>query len=161
MDRWRQYVRQKVYNCLPYYKVSHARKHDLWQGSNASNNGSLSWILRLTVLGVYATEIKLYSTRQTMCTHDVTLRRVHESLLPWKNNKYCIFVRVCMRTCAFVRTRACSLDYPACNSYAPYCDVICGLCGTSKFVIISWTARFPKKKKKTLLNLKCVFWFSV
>ena len=30
-------------------------------------------------------------------TYNVTLRRVRESLLPWKSNKYYIFVCVCVR----------------------------------------------------------------
>jgi hypothetical protein len=53
--------------------------------------------------------------------YNVTLRRVHESLLPWKSNKY--YLLVC--ACACVRTSACSLAYQACNAYAPYCDVVC------------------------------------
>jgi hypothetical protein len=31
------------------------------------------------------------------CTDDVTLKRVHESLLPWKSNKYYFLVCVCVR----------------------------------------------------------------
>jgi hypothetical protein len=63
-----------------------------------------------------------------------TLRRFSESLLPWERNKY--YICVCMHARAFVcvpgrvgmcmRVSSCSLAYPACNSYAPYCDVICG-----------------------------------
>jgi hypothetical protein len=52
----------------------------------------------------------------------------------------------------------CSLSYPACNAHAPYC--------------IMWPARlyniFPHYfingtifKKKKLLHIKCVFWFSL
>ena len=73
---------------------------------------------------------------------NVILRRFRKSLLPWESNKYYIFVcvcvcvsaraclrvleivGVCMRVC--MRVCACSLAYPACNSYAPCCDVICG-----------------------------------
>ena len=33
--------------------------------------------------------------------------------------------------CAYVR--ACSLAYPACNLYAPYCVVICSLSGSTTF----------------------------
>ena len=36
--------------------------------------------------------------------------------------------------------------------------VICGLYGSTIFFhIVSYTARFSKKKKKMLLNVKCVF----
>jgi hypothetical protein len=40
------------------------------------------------------------------------------SLSPWKGN--ITYLRVCAR----VRVRACSLPYPACILYAPYCDAI-------------------------------------
>ena len=58
--------------------------------------------------------------------YDVIMWRVRESLLPWKSNKYYITVYV----------RVCSLPYPACNSYAPYCDVICGPSGSTAFLDI-------------------------
>jgi hypothetical protein len=32
-----------------------------------------------------------------------------------------------------MRVRACSLTYPACKSYEPYCDVICGPSGSTMF----------------------------
>jgi hypothetical protein len=39
------------------------------------------------------------------------------------------------------------MPYPTCNSYAPYCDVICGPSGlTIFFDIISQTACFSEKK---------------
>jgi hypothetical protein len=65
-------------------------------------------------------------------------------LLPWKSYKYYIFV--CARACA------CNLAYPVCNSYAPYCDVIC---------ITSGSTTLHHKRhdfRKMLLNIKCVFW---
>jgi hypothetical protein len=75
--------------------------------------------------------------------HDVTLRRAYEFLLPWKNNKYHIFVCVCVCVCArmllpghmgvYMRVCACSFGYPKCFSYAPYCDVICDLSGSTIF----------------------------
>jgi hypothetical protein len=47
-----------------------------------------------------------------------------------------------------IRVRAFSLAYPACNYYATYCDVICGLSGSTIFLdIISQTARFSEEKK--------------
>lgn len=55
------------------------------------------------------------------CTYKVTARRVREYFLPWKSNfKYYMFCEcVCMgvRGCVHVR--------------APYCIVICGLCGST------------------------------
>ena len=51
---------------------------------------------------ITCTEKRVKQHRQ--CTYNVTLRRVRESLLPWKSNKYCIFVRVCV--CAHVHNCA-------------------------------------------------------
>jgi hypothetical protein len=58
------------------------------------------------------------------------MRRVRESLLPWKSNKYYLLVCVCMRSraCVWVagrvgvcmRIRACSLANTACKVYAPF-----------------------------------------
>jgi hypothetical protein len=46
-------------------------------------------------------------TRQTMYYNDI-LRRVRESLLPWKSNKYHSLVSgcICVRACVHVGTRA-------------------------------------------------------
>ena len=69
--------------------------------------------------------------QERQCTYNVTLRRVRVSLLPWKSNKNCTFVcaraLACVRGCARVHGHA-SIQplYPACNAYAPCCDVICG-----------------------------------
>ena len=57
--------------------------------------------------------------------------------------------------------RACSLAYPACNAYAPYCVVICDLSGFTKFFnIILQTARFSEnviEYKIHILNLSTSF----
>ena len=69
------------------------------------------------MFGTYPVLVNKYSFNKT---YKVTMRRVRESLLPWKSNKYYIFVCVCVRARAFVhfpgRVRACSLAYPVCNS---------------------------------------------
>jgi hypothetical protein len=62
-------------------------------------------------------------------TCNVTLRHVRESLLPWKSNKHYLLVYLFECACVHVGTRqcganACSLANPACNAYAPYCDVM-------------------------------------
>jgi hypothetical protein len=69
-----------------------------------------------------------------------------QPLLQWKINKYYIFW-----------VWICSLGYPECNAHAPYCHL--------------WPARLYKIFRhylingtileKKLLNVKCVFWFSV
>jgi hypothetical protein len=52
----------------------------------------------------------------------------------------------------------CSLRYPACKAHAQYYTIICRLSMSTVFShIISWTADV----QKTLLNKKCVFWFSL
>ena len=77
-----------------------------------------------------------------------------EPLLEWKRNKYYILC-VCVCVCVCI----CSLRYAACNAHAPYCYL--------------WPAQlydiFPHylinvtifEKKKRLLNIKCVFYFSL
>jgi hypothetical protein len=89
------------------------------------------------------------------CTYNVTMRRFRESLLPWKSNKYYIFVCVRADVRVYVRMwlpgsvgvwmllRAYRLAYPACNSHPPRCDVICGPNGSTVFFnIISWRHNF-------------------
>ena len=79
-------------------------------------------------------------------------------------------VYVCVSACArfrllacvrgvFMLVPACSLAYPECNAYAPYCIFICGLSGSTPFFrhyLINSTIF-----GKTLLNIKYVFWFSL
>ena len=68
-----------------------------------------------------------------------------QPLLQWKSSKYYTFC-----TCA------CRLSHPAYKQHAPYYTVICALSGSTTFFhkngIIFW---------KRLLNIKCVFWFSL
>ena len=54
-----------------------------------------------------------------------------------------LYIYVCERVAACVRparvgvcmgVHACSLAYPACNSYSPYCDAICSLSGSAIFL---------------------------
>jgi hypothetical protein len=57
------------------------------------------------------------------------------------------------------RVCVCSLSYPGRKAHAPYYIVICGLSGSTMFFphYLINGAIFGKK----LLNIKCVFWFSV
>ena len=56
-----------------------------------------------------------------------------------------------------MRIHAFSLAFPACNAYAPYCEAICCPSSTKFFDISHKRCGFGKK----LLNMKCVFWFSI
>jgi hypothetical protein len=71
--------------------------------------------------------------------YNITLWHVHESLLPWKSNKYYLLVCARMwvpwRMSECVPIVACSLANSAHNMYAPQCDAI--LVSTKYFVIIS------------------------
>ena len=64
-----------------------------------------------------------------------------------KQYEYYLLVCACMRAPACVhcvrervgmcmRVRACSLANPACNAYAPYCDVICVPSASTQFLDI-------------------------
>jgi hypothetical protein len=71
---------------------------------------------------------------------------------------FCVRVRAGVWTQDMcIRVRTCSLAYPACNAYAPYC-VICGLSGSTTFVDILINGMIFGKK---LLNTKCVVWVSL
>ena len=64
--------------------------------------------------------------------------------LPWKSNKYYIFLCVCVCVCGgevmvprrmgvCICVRTCRLAYPPCNAHASYSIVICGLSGSTIF----------------------------
>jgi hypothetical protein len=77
---------------------------------------------------------------------NVILRRVSTTNVPWKGKKYYIVcVCVCVCVCACVRVCVCRLRYPALQAQAPY---------SLSSVVFS---TFGRK----LLNIKCVFWFSL
>jgi hypothetical protein len=67
--------------------------------------------------------------------YNITVRYVHESLLPWKSSKYYLLVCVCIpgHVGICMSVRACSLAFPASNTYAPYCDIICGASVSATF----------------------------
>jgi hypothetical protein len=98
------------------------------------------------------------SKQDRQCTYNVTMRRVRESLLPWKRIKYYIFVCVYEwvpgRVSVCILVGACSLPYPAFNTYAPYCNIIYGPSLSTRFFDIISNVTILGKK---LLNIKCVF----
>ena len=70
----------------------------------------------------------------------------------------CLCVPGRVGVCMCMRVRACILANAPCNTYTPYCDVICDPSGSTIFrhYLINGTI-FEKK----LLNIKCVFLFSL
>ena len=72
-----------------------------------------------------------------------------QSLWQWKSSKY-YTLQVCVH----------SLRYPACNVHVPYCHLwTVWLCNIFSHYLIN--GQFSGKKKKQLLNVKCVLWFSL
>ena len=113
--------------------------------------------------------------------YDVTLTRVHVSLLLKSilHISVCVFVCVCVsepartrasgcvcvvRECVCrcgctdkgVRLRTCSLTYSASNAHAPYCLRPLWLHHIFRHYLMHSTT-----VRKKSLNIKCVFWFSV
>ena len=68
-----------------------------------------------------------------------------QPLLQWESNEYYIF---------------CKLRYPASNAHALYHLWPANIYKVFPHYLINGTI-FEKKKKKKLLNTKCVFWFSL
>jgi hypothetical protein len=88
---------------------------------------------RISVTASHLYVVQSYYVKQEEeSTYNVTLRRDRVVFLSWKSNKYYLLVCVCVRACMWVpgsvgvclRIHACGLVNPACNAYAPYCDVI-------------------------------------
>jgi hypothetical protein len=71
--------------------------------------------------------------------YNVTLRRVRETTVAVEK-QYVLHICLC------VLVRACSLAYPACNTYAPYRDVIWGSSGSTAFSTLSHKRHDFRKK---------------
>ena len=86
-------------------------------------------------------------------------------LLTWKSKKYYVFLCACAHKRASVGVtytgawlRACGLTYPVCHAQSSYCLWPLWLHHVFRHYLVNGTI-FEKKKK--LLNLKCLFWFSL
>jgi hypothetical protein len=69
---------------------------------------------------------------------------------------FCVRVCGCESMGAGVYLRPCNLNYPACNAHAPYCLWPLEIHHICWHYLINGTI-FGKK----ILNIKCVFWFSL
>ena len=88
-------------------------------------------------------------TRQAMY-YNVTFRRVRLTIVALEMQQILHILNVCV----------CSLRYPGCKH--KHHVVVCGLPrSTIFFHIISQTVRLSKKEKKKVIELKCVFRFSL
>jgi hypothetical protein len=104
----------------------------------------------------YVTCLSYLQDRQ--CTHDVTFRRVHKTIVP-KDKQSVLHISVC--ACTWVRAcdrgSAWSLTYPARNAQAPYCHLW-------RLWIHSILEHYLMDDTifgKRLLSIKCVFSFSL
>jgi hypothetical protein len=116
---------------------------------------------------------RLYETRQTMYVQRNIVAHLRITVAVEKQYvlHICVCVCVCVCVCmqVFVHVPRCtdmcmhrhtrSLAYPACNSYVPYCDVICGpSVYTTFFNIISYTVLFSEK---VIEHKRCVSIFFI
>jgi hypothetical protein len=89
-----------------------------------------------------------------LCTYNVTMGCVHETMSQWKSNMLYKFLCVCVCVCECMRVSACSLTNPACNA-PPYCHLQPLLLHLI-FPHYLITGTIFRKK---LLNIKYAFWF--
>jgi hypothetical protein len=94
------------------------------------------------------------------------LRRVRETIVTVEKAIGIRYLYVCSCACVrvpgslgmFMRVRACSLAYPACNAYAPYCDVICGPSRANIFSTLSH--KWREFSEKVSEQKMCFFSFT-
>ena len=87
--------------------------------------------------------------------YKLTLKRVRETIFAVEKQDY---VFVSERVCPGAWACACSLAYPACNAYAPHCDVTCGPSDPTIYFAIDINGMiFGKKNTEHKI---CVFTFS-
>jgi hypothetical protein len=98
------------------------------------------------------------------CTYNATLKRVRESMLQWKSNKYCLLVCVCVRVRLYPGAWACAWAYVhvALSSMQRVCAILWRhLCPFSVRHIFQHYLINGAIFGKKLRNIKCVFWYSV
>jgi hypothetical protein len=94
------------------------------------------------------------------CTYNVTFRRVHESLLLWKSIIYfCVCVCVCTSPCACACARIVLLTQHETRMRRILLSSVWPLWHHHIFGHYLTNGMIFERKK--LLNVKCVFWFSL
>ena len=97
-------------------------------------------------------------------THNVTQSRFRKALLPWKRNKYYIFVcaRASASVCVCPGAWACASMQSCLSSEQIICAILWGHLWLLWFhhIFLRYLINFIIFEKK-LLNTKCVFWFSL
>jgi hypothetical protein len=96
--------------------------------------------------------------RDTQYTYNVTLRRVRESLLPWKSNQYYIFVCVCPGVWAYACAYVALLIQHATRIRHIVTSFVAPLAPPYFSTLSHLTARFSGKKVTE--HKMCVFIFS-
>ena len=110
---------------------------------------SVHWIAKISWTPSKCTVLTGRVSTVWQCTCNIILRRVRYHCFRGKaiNTTYlCMCVCVFGRVGVLIHVRACSLAYPACNSYTPYCKVICGFSGPPYFSILSHQRHDFRKK---------------
>jgi hypothetical protein len=135
-----------------------------------SSNTRCNYYLMLTVLFLILSFTKFQQARQ--CMYNVKLRRVRESLLQWKSNKYyllvCVCVRACVRACVHLSNRARGRVHAH-----KHVALIIQHAKRIRHIVTSFVAsssppyysalshKWCDFRKKKLLNVKCVLQFSL
>ena len=91
-----------------------------------------------------------YISHDRQNTYSVTSRSIRAAIVAVGINKHYTFW-VC----------GCSLRYPASNKHAPYYMVIVACPALLYFFMFTHKRHDFRKKKKKLLKIKCVIWFSL
>jgi hypothetical protein len=127
----------------------------------------LSIFIQFRFLLLFKCQLSSKRQQDRQCTYNVTLKHIHEIIVAVEKQwvlhisvYVCVFVDALVRgrlgVC--VRVRVCSFTYQASNVYVPCYSVISGrsIYHHIRHFLINGTI-FRKK----LLDIKCVFWFSL
>ena len=141
-------------------------------GRDSPRDYSVRWCSHFQARRLLRVIITCFMSQQDgQCTYNVTLRRVRESLLPWKSNKYymlvcwCMRARACVRACGYRGAWTCACAYVHVVLLIQHATRMCHI--VTSFVALrsalcfsTWSHSRCDFRKKKLLNIKRVFWFA-